>query len=105
MRLDFEDPAPIDDAAANEILKQFKAVVGDVDVVCIEDYNKGLLTPAITTQLIALARAANVPVIIDPANQKCLLPIVSPRGFHRRAHLGINRKASPTRESRSVGAC
>jgi hypothetical protein len=36
------------------------------EVVVLEDYNKGVLTEAVITGIIALAKAAGVPVAVDP---------------------------------------
>jgi len=68
MRLDFEDPAPIDEALSRKILDAVRESLQDADVLCVEDYNKGLCTPGLMPEIIALARAKNLPVIIDPAN-------------------------------------
>src|SRR5690606_28838885 len=38
-----------------------------VDVVCIEDYNKGVCTPSLCQEVIARCRAAGKPVFVDPA--------------------------------------
>ena len=35
--------------------------------LCLEDYNKGLLPPAVCRRVIELAREAGVPVLVDPA--------------------------------------
>lgn len=69
MRLDFENAAAIDNNAADELLARFDALLNasPPDVVCLEDYNKGLLTESVTRKIIATARARKVPVIIDPA--------------------------------------
>jgi D-beta-D-heptose 7-phosphate kinase/D-beta-D-heptose 1-phosphate adenosyltransferase len=68
IRVDFEDPAPVDATIESRILAAVEAAIADADVLCLEDYNKGLLTGSLTRRLIALARSKNVPVIIDPAN-------------------------------------
>ncbi|HEX4125515.1 MAG TPA: D-glycero-beta-D-manno-heptose 1-phosphate adenylyltransferase, partial [Tepidisphaeraceae bacterium] len=68
IRLDYEDPAPIDAELETRVLANFTAALANADVVCLEDYNKGLLTPNLTRRLIALARQKNIPVIVDPAN-------------------------------------
>jgi D-beta-D-heptose 7-phosphate kinase / D-beta-D-heptose 1-phosphate adenosyltransferase len=68
IRIDFEDAAPINADAEQRILAIVDAALAETDVLCIEDYNKGLLTTELTRQLIARAKARKVPVIIDPAN-------------------------------------
>lgn len=39
---------------------------GDIGAVVLSDYGKGVLTDALTTRLIELARAHGVPVVVDP---------------------------------------
>ncbi len=67
IRLDYEDPSPIDVATAERILAAFERALGECDVVCLEDYNKGLLTDDLCRRLIDLARRAGKPVFVDPA--------------------------------------
>ncbi len=66
-RVDFESKDPIDDAATGAILKRFEALLGGADLVCIEDYNKGVCTPGLCKAVIERARLAEVPVLVDPA--------------------------------------
>src|SRR5688500_20341065 len=67
LRLDYEDGAPVPDAVGAELVRRVEAALPQTDVLCIEDYNKGLLTPAVCRAIIAAARARGVPVIVDPA--------------------------------------
>jgi D-beta-D-heptose 7-phosphate kinase/D-beta-D-heptose 1-phosphate adenosyltransferase len=67
MRLDYEDGSPISGAVAERVLAAVERALAGADALCLEDYNKGLLTPAVCQRVIALARAANVPVFVDPA--------------------------------------
>ncbi len=67
LRLDLEDPSPISADLATKILSAFEVALAGADVVCIEDYNKGLLTPELTQAVITRSRAKGLPVIVDPA--------------------------------------
>jgi D-beta-D-heptose 7-phosphate kinase/D-beta-D-heptose 1-phosphate adenosyltransferase len=62
IRLDFEDGFPGCDASG--LLARFRANVADAGVVVLSDYSKGTLREA--GQMIAIARAAGKPVVIDP---------------------------------------
>jgi D-beta-D-heptose 7-phosphate kinase/D-beta-D-heptose 1-phosphate adenosyltransferase len=62
IRLDFEDGFPGYDSGG--LLQRFEALVEAVDVVVLSDYNKGALRLA--DALIALARRAGKPVVVDP---------------------------------------
>ncbi|MEM9882624.1 MAG: D-glycero-beta-D-manno-heptose 1-phosphate adenylyltransferase [Planctomycetota bacterium] len=66
-RLDTEDRGPLPDAAADELLDRAAALLADADVLCLEDYGKGVLGEAVCPRLIALAEARRVPVFVDPA--------------------------------------
>ncbi len=68
IRLDIENSAPITADVAARVLEQSAKALDGAAVLCVEDYNKGLLTPELMQKLIDLARRRNVPVIIDPAN-------------------------------------
>ena len=67
LRLDFEDNRPMSDSLASQIGDRLIASLPEQQVVCIEDYNKGVVTPELCQRVIRAARQANVPVIIDPA--------------------------------------
>ena len=70
IRLDIEDTGPIDKATEDKLFAVAeKALAGPNQntVLCLEDYNKGVLTESLTQRLIALAKAKNIPVLIDPA--------------------------------------
>ncbi len=68
IRLDIENPSPIDSAMARTVLDRLATALEHADILCLEDYNKGILTAEVCEHAIELARARNVPVIIDPAN-------------------------------------
>ena len=62
IRLDFEDGFPGYDVTG--MVRRFQEHAADVDVVVMSDYCKGALRAA--DQLIAIARAAGKPVVVDP---------------------------------------
>lgn len=62
LRLDFETPFP--DQAGNDVLEAFAALLEGIDVLVLSDYGKGTLRQA--PALIAAARAAGIPVLVDP---------------------------------------
>jgi D-beta-D-heptose 7-phosphate kinase/D-beta-D-heptose 1-phosphate adenosyltransferase len=62
LRMDFEEMFDAADSAA--LAERAHKNIADVGVVVLSDYNKGALICA--EQIIAAARAANVPVLVDP---------------------------------------
>ena len=68
MRLDFEDPAPMGSDIGARVLESLGEALRDADMLCIEDYNKGLLTSELCRKAIEMARSRDIPVLIDPAS-------------------------------------
>jgi D-beta-D-heptose 7-phosphate kinase/D-beta-D-heptose 1-phosphate adenosyltransferase len=66
-RADYEKILPIPGEVQKALLECVEAALPDLDVICIEDHDKGLITESFCQELIALARSRNVPVLIDPA--------------------------------------
>lgn len=62
LRLDFEEKVTSYDPT--ELIELFKHHLKSTQLVVLSDYNKGTL--ACAQQLIQLARAANIPVLVDP---------------------------------------
>lgn len=67
IRLDYENAAPIEGELIDRLLAAVEQSLEDCDILCIEDYNKGLLPPAVCKRIIELAGAKNIPTIVDPA--------------------------------------
>jgi D-beta-D-heptose 7-phosphate kinase / D-beta-D-heptose 1-phosphate adenosyltransferase len=66
LRLDWEDSAALDRAAETKLLVRLRTFLRTADAVVISDYNKGVVTPHVAQQVIRLARARRLPVLIDP---------------------------------------
>jgi D-beta-D-heptose 7-phosphate kinase/D-beta-D-heptose 1-phosphate adenosyltransferase len=49
------------------VLEAFEAAVGDCDMVCLEDYNKGVCSEHLCQRVIEICRRAGKPVFVDPA--------------------------------------
>ncbi len=66
-RLDFESRRPLDPSVEDRLLAAFAKALPAADVVCLEDYAKGVCTPRVCQEVIRLAAAAGKPVLVDPA--------------------------------------
>lgn len=67
VRFDEEDDADLDAADAERVVDAVRAALAaGATALVLEDYNKGVLVPAVIEASIALARAAGVPVVVDP---------------------------------------
>jgi D-beta-D-heptose 7-phosphate kinase/D-beta-D-heptose 1-phosphate adenosyltransferase len=66
-RMDDESCAPLPEPVAARLLDLYEHQLEAAQAVCLQDYNKGLLTPALCRRMIDLARKAGKPVLVDPA--------------------------------------
>lgn len=69
VRVDREDTRPLSDGAADEAFAAVRAALADGSdrvAVVISDYAKGMLDEGLVQRVIELARASNVPVVVDP---------------------------------------
>lgn len=66
LRVDDEIVRPPSADDAERLLAAAKAAIANVDVICLEDYAKGVLMSEFCQQVIAAAREAGKPVLVDP---------------------------------------
>lgn len=68
MRFDDESREPIDGKVAKQLLSEIKRQLPACAVLCIEDYNKGIITTEVAGKAIQMAQKRGIPVIVDPAS-------------------------------------
>ena len=68
IRIDDESNDPIDEETTQRLLGLIEARLDRCRVLCIEDYDKGVITPDLAKGAIAAARRRNIPILVDPAN-------------------------------------
>jgi rfaE bifunctional protein kinase chain/domain len=66
VRIDQERRGPVEGTVAAELAKAISTAVRTAQAVVLSDYAKGVVTREIAHHTIAAARAAGVPVIVDP---------------------------------------
>ncbi|MFP4145055.1 MAG: D-glycero-beta-D-manno-heptose 1-phosphate adenylyltransferase [Phycisphaeraceae bacterium] len=66
-RLDIEKKTPLGEKLIERLLAAAAAALEGADVLCLEDYAKGVLGEGVSQKLIALARERGIPVMVDPA--------------------------------------
>lgn len=69
LRADRERAAPLDAAGEGRVLAAFREALAAADVAVLSDYAKGVLTDTVAAEAIAAARAAGVPVLVDPKSR------------------------------------
>ncbi len=66
LRADHETEAAIPADIENSIVARLDLAMANVGAVVLSDYGKGVLTPEIVGRVIETARAAGIPVVVDP---------------------------------------
>jgi D-beta-D-heptose 7-phosphate kinase / D-beta-D-heptose 1-phosphate adenosyltransferase len=66
VRYDKESKDDIKEETQDSILKKFKSIVENFDIVLLSDYGKGVLTSALTLNIIKYANDKNIKVLVDP---------------------------------------
>jgi D-beta-D-heptose 7-phosphate kinase/D-beta-D-heptose 1-phosphate adenosyltransferase len=66
IRMDRESAEPFSDELNESVLAAYKERLPDVDIICLQDYNKGLLGDTLCRQMIRLSKQANKKVLVDP---------------------------------------
>ena len=67
IRMDEESVEMLSDRLCEEILQTYKDKLHQVDIVCLQDYNKGLLNSSLCREMIKLGIRAGKKVIVDPS--------------------------------------
>lgn len=66
VRIDIEDRKPIGPEMEEKIVDFVKTRIKELNAIILADYAKGVVTPALSQQIIALAKENNVFSIVDP---------------------------------------
>ncbi len=66
-RVDIESREPIQHDVRERLLSYIESNLDRTDIVCLEDYNKGVCTPEFCRALIDLCRSKGKPILVDPA--------------------------------------
>jgi D-beta-D-heptose 7-phosphate kinase/D-beta-D-heptose 1-phosphate adenosyltransferase len=67
IRLDFEDPAPVEKSLEVQLIRQFRRQLAlGANAVILSDYAKGLCSEGLCRHVIAECRKAGIPLVIDP---------------------------------------
>ncbi len=67
IRMDYEPTEPLSDELNEAVLQTYKDKLAQADIVCLQDYDKGLLSPALCQEMIQLAGQADKKVLVDPS--------------------------------------
>jgi rfaE bifunctional protein kinase chain/domain len=66
VRFDEEEDGELDASDVARVLEAVARAVASADALVLEDYNKGILVPAVIAEATRLATSKGIPVIVDP---------------------------------------
>jgi rfaE bifunctional protein kinase chain/domain len=66
LRVDSETEKAISSASVAALLAAVKAAISNVDVIIFEDYDKGVLSAGLIQEVMAMAKSAGIPTVVDP---------------------------------------
>ena len=66
LRVDEEEDIDLDEEDTTRVLEAVRTAVAEADAVVLEDYNKGVLVPAVIREAIDHASARKLPIVVDP---------------------------------------
>lgn len=66
MRVDTETISFLNSHLEEKLLIRLKKLIPEMHVIALSDYGKGFLTHRLISETIAIAKSANLPVIVDP---------------------------------------
>lgn len=66
-RLDYESRAPISDTTVEKLLAMIEARLDEAEIICLEDYNKGVCCESFCQRLIAMCKTRGKRILVDPA--------------------------------------
>ncbi|HEX5004906.1 MAG TPA: D-glycero-beta-D-manno-heptose-7-phosphate kinase [Gemmatimonadales bacterium] len=66
VRIDEEVDRLLDEAELKRVTDRAEEALADADALLLEDYNKGLLAPALIRATMDLAKKRGIPVVVDP---------------------------------------
>lgn len=72
VRIDDESDQIATSAESRELLNRIDKLIPQSDVVVFEDYDKGVITPELIAETVRLAKARNIPVVVDPKKRNFL---------------------------------
>ncbi|MHC4697598.1 MAG: PfkB family carbohydrate kinase, partial [Planctomycetota bacterium] len=67
LRVDQEDAGPLPASTADQLIERARKLLAQADVVCIEDYDKGVVNERLVQAVLEEAHRQERPVLIDPA--------------------------------------
>jgi D-beta-D-heptose 7-phosphate kinase / D-beta-D-heptose 1-phosphate adenosyltransferase len=97
LRIDEESTEPVSEDVCKNILNIYCEFLKKTDIVCLQDYNKGVLGPELAKEMIRLAHKADKKILVDPPMGKDYskyagATVITPNRYEASASVGFDIK-------------
>lgn len=65
-RIDYENRLPVSEDTTRRLIDRLENHIGSINIIILQDYNKGVIGPDLIHQVIDLAQRHGIPVLVDP---------------------------------------
>ncbi len=100
VRIDREKPERLSDSLIRRIVSYIESVMKKMDAIIIEDYGKGLITPALLSKIVPLARRSNKIISVDPKEEHFAyykgISVITPNNHEASRAVGFEIKDEET---------
>lgn len=74
LRVDEEHTKPLNEKESDDLRLNITKLLEleKIDVIIFQDYDKGVITPALISEVVAIANSENIPVVVDPKKEHFL---------------------------------
>ena len=72
VRFDVEDDRDVSGDLERSLLQRLEQLAADCDVLVMQDYNKGVLTPALISSVVGAGERLGLPTVVDPKQRNFL---------------------------------
>jgi len=66
LRVDDESNEPLNEKHNDQLIEKYKQALENVEIVCLQDYNKGVLSEDLCRQFVQIAAKAGKRILVDP---------------------------------------
>jgi D-glycero-beta-D-manno-heptose-7-phosphate kinase len=98
VRFDREHDDDLAASVAERLADEMREALRDADVLVLEDYNKGVLSPLVIRTALEIARDAGIPVVVDPKFRHIFeyrgATVFKPNSLELSAALGVPLQAA-----------
>ena len=100
VRIDKERVDPLNAVIVAKLVRYIESIMKDIDAVIIEDYGKGVITPALLSKIVPLAKRHNKIISVDPKEENFKyykgISVITPNNHEASKAVGFKIKDEAT---------